>query len=681
MQPQGTNNIDQGPEFSGNNSNNPLLKNFVQKPVTPTSIIGNGQIGPLAPQPASKPTSVVSSNTAANHATGTVQNTLDTAKTNQTNYNTTQQNSAASLSDATQNAGTDQQWITQTRYDGYGQPYIVRIPNPNYKVTPPGTPSTTDQATTDAQNAVAHPNQTQLYNLTNGQQEWVDNTTLINGNKTGYSSTNPTTMGATNVVQGQNGETYKQFADGTYGMFDAAGNYVTAANSAQFQSAQRVQDANTAFDNLNKGILTPNQQNQIDSIKQQYADLINKQTQANANLTGGTTVAQNMYGIGNTTIASGQIKQTVDDGIKKISTLTNQMNDAISKMTQAFQSDDIDLLKTAYDTYNTSQQAVQKQLDQIQTSMQKEADKITTANISINESMAKKYSDVDSTTYPGGITPDMTPEERQAALQTSPSYLQATALKPQLTDDENNWYADFESTGAAKYLSLPGGRSAAGIAQNTPILKAMIAKAVAAGVSGSQFGAALSDKTAAKSALDLMTKQGANLQAQEDKVTQDIAQLKQKASAVSDKDWQSNIPMLQKYIQGIDVNWAPGSSQSYIDYAGLLKTTMTSYARVINSQTGSAGTSVNINDEIQSLIPPGSNPKIAINYLENTAIPEMKHTTDSYKNTQEDLSNTIGNAIGTQNFGAQGSNLSTTNVFSGTGETSSTSGGDYADTW
>lgn len=651
MNPQQT-----GPVSSVNtgvtNFINGLFGSNKPSPQPSPSTPGASQIIPAITQP--KSTSVVSSNTAANNAAGPVTTALTTAQQNQ--QTAAQKKAAQDALDST--ATSDMQFLP-----GSG------APNPNYKPAPTvQTPTTPED---DLGNQVAHPNQTQLYNLTNGQQEWVDNNKLTNGTTTGYSTTNPTAMGAISSVAGSNGETYKQFADGTYGMFDAAGNYVTAANSAQFQSAKRVQDTNTALDNLNNGVLTPTQQSQVDSIKQAYADLISKQTTYNNNYTGGTTIAQNMYGIGNTQIGAGAIKQSVDDGIQKIGALTNQMNDAIAKLEQGFQQDDTDAVKNAYDMYNTSQQAVQKQLDQIQTNLQKEQDKVTAANISINEAFAKKYGDVDSDKYPGGITPDMTPEERQVALQTSPTYLQATALKPQLTPDENDWYAEFESTGASKYLTLPGGRSAAGIAQNTPILKSMIAKAVAAGISGSQFGAALSDKTAAKSALDLMTKQGANLQAQEDKVTQDIAQLKQKANAVSEKDWQSNIPMLQKYIQGIDVNWAPGSSQSYIDYAGLLKTVMTAYARVINSQTGSAGTSVNINDEIQSLIPPGSNPKIAINYLENTAIPEMKHTTDSYKNTEEDLSNTIGNAIGEQNFGSQGSSLSTDSSSTGSVQTNS----------
>ena len=43
---------------------------------------------------------------------------------------------------------------------------------------------------------------------------------------------------------------------------------------------------------------------------------------------------------------------------------------------------------------------------------------------------------------------------------------------------------------------------------------------------------------------------------------------------------------------------------------------MTNYARVVNSQTGSAGTSVSINDEIQSILPPGASPDMAIKYPE-----------------------------------------------------------------
>lgn len=532
-------------------------------------------------------------------------------------------------------------------------PLTTQNQSSNTPTSTPGNPTAEDQ--------VLHEGQTQLYNNTSGQAEWVDNSKITNGTAPGYTATNPQTVAVTGSVQDNNNNTLNQYADGHYGLVDSAGNYVNIT-SQTYNNAKAVSDAQKALTDLQNGILTPDQQSQVNNLiaiqQKDMSDLV----ALNANITGGKTVAENLYGMGNTVSGQGEITKTILDGAQRVKVLQAAQQTAIQDMKNAFQTNDTKALQTAYDNYQGSVTSIKDEINTMATAVANQQIKVDNANTSINTSMAKKYTD---TTDP--ILPTDTAAQRQAKLQTSPTWQADTTIKSVLNPDENDWYADFVSTGAAKNLSLPGGRSAQGIAQNTPIIKAMIAKATAAGISGSQFGAALQDKVAAAHALDLMTKQGANLQAQEDKVTQDISQLEQKANEVSTKEWQSNIPALQKYIQGIDVNFAPGSSQAYIDYAGLLKTTMTAYARVINSQTGSAGTSVNMNEEVQSLIPPGSNPKVAISYLKNTAIPEMQHTTDSYKNTQEDLGNTIASAIGSQNFGAQGSNLSTSSNSSTTG--------------
>ncbi len=127
----------------------------------------------------------------------------------------------------------------------------------------------------------------------------------------GFTPNSPASLGqgVLDMVTTNSGSTIKQLKDGTYQIFGVDGNPVGPTTAAEFYNIKAGQQALTAFNNfLSSGgtTLNPNQQSQIAAIQQQYAALIQKQTVANANLTGGTTVAENMYGMGNTLI--GQVK-------------------------------------------------------------------------------------------------------------------------------------------------------------------------------------------------------------------------------------------------------------------------------------------------------------------------------------------------------------------------------------
>ena len=195
----------------------------------------------------------------------------------------------------------------------------------------------------------------------------------INESATQYGmfDTNPTVAPVKPVLataELPSGTSVKQFNDGTYGMFDVAGKYLGNASATQFKNAQNGQEV---LDKLNQAVngqypLTPNQQAQIDAIKATYGNLIKLQEKANANLTGGTTVAQNLYGIGNTMIAQGEIKGVIDAGIDKIAEIQSRMNSDVAKMTLAFESDNLQDLKDAYNAYANNSKELQNNIDQMQ---------------------------------------------------------------------------------------------------------------------------------------------------------------------------------------------------------------------------------------------------------------------------------------------------------------------------
>lgn len=161
------------------------------------------------------------------------------------------------------------------------------------------------------------------------------------------------------------GTSVKQYQDGTYGLYDVSGKYIGNATQTQFKNAQNGQDV---LDKLNQAVngnypLTASQNAQIDSVKALYSNLIKEQEKANTNFTGGTTVAQNLYGIGNTQMGAGQIKGVVDAGVAKIADIQSRMNSDVAKMTMAFQEGNLSNLKDAYAAFSNNAKELQSNID------------------------------------------------------------------------------------------------------------------------------------------------------------------------------------------------------------------------------------------------------------------------------------------------------------------------------
>lgn len=320
------------------------------KPATVTTTFPDSPTTP-APVPTSAPkvTPVVSSSTASNYLNKTVVPTMQTAQSTLDTY--LKNKNATTISKKTNADGTSELFLSdgsRLKTDASGNPIS------------PTTPEQQIADTADAGMKFAY--------SSDGTRTQIP----ISESATTYGmfDTNPTvapTKPVLATVELPSGTSVKQFNDGTYGMFDVNGKYIGAGTATQFKNAQNGQDV---LDKLNSAIngnypLSASQQAQIDSVKALYANLVKEQEKYNANYTGGTTVAQNLYGIGNTMMGQGAIKGVIDEGIAKVADIQSKMASDVAKMTAAFQSQNLQDLKDAYASYANNAKSLQDNLDRI----------------------------------------------------------------------------------------------------------------------------------------------------------------------------------------------------------------------------------------------------------------------------------------------------------------------------
>lgn len=282
----------------------------------------------------------------------------------------------------------------------------------------------------------------------------------------GYSTTNPTvgpTIAVSDTTTDPVGNVYKQFADGTYGKFNPAGVYLGPASSSDFTSSKDGESLMKSINEVANGTypLTANQQAQVDGIKQQFASLIAAQQVANANLTGGTTVAENLYGMGNTLTGLGEIKGTVDSGIAKIADLNSKLASAVAQMEAGFQTDDMALLKGAYDTYSSTVSARQTELDTMQAAAAKALNDANTL---------KQQNDEFAKTEQDKVTAAITNTQDEAAKGGAPaSVLAAIGSATNATDAINaagQYLQASTDPDVANYMAYASAAKAAG---QTPV--------------------------------------------------------------------------------------------------------------------------------------------------------------------------------------------------------------------
>jgi hypothetical protein len=131
--------------------------------------------------------------------------------------------------------------------------------------------------------------------------------------------------------------------------------------------------------------LNPLQQAQLDSLKSNFQSLIAAQKEANRQYEGaivqaGLTGGRSRYA---PEIEAGNVYNSVQVGIAKVSELNSKMAGAIASMQAGFQENNYKLIRASYDAFTKAQEVKQKNLDKIH-------DDIAEALKATNEANAKK---------------------------------------------------------------------------------------------------------------------------------------------------------------------------------------------------------------------------------------------------------------------------------------------------
>lgn len=229
-----------------------------------------------------------------------------------------------------------------------------------------------------------------------------------------------------------------------------------------------------------------------------------------------------------------------------------------------------------------------------------------------------------------------------------------------LSTDSSNFYAQLASTGVNLNSMLPSlGMGAAAVATKTALLNQIATNATKLGIDGGTFGAMLTDSQAKNKAYTALQKTGSMLTANEDKTNSDFQLLKQLGAKMDASSLQLAVPALNSWLKTGQV--ALTGNADVNNYVGLLTTTMTNYAKVVNSQTSAGGVSVSANNEVQGLLSKGLSTATINNYIDSVATPEMKNTTTSYDTALKGLFGDIASVTDTSGgLGGSGSDTSTT---------------------
>lgn len=626
----------------------------LDNPTTPANVpVTAPAVPPVTSSTTSTPTAVVSSSTATDDLNNNVIPTVDAATA-------AKQAADAAAAQAAQ-AATAARVANQGKpgYDVYGNPVSgTPLTGGGSSTGSGGTPATLDEP--DSGNQFIYDKQT-------GARTQVPVGSQIPSTATTTDVQNaPAVATATTANQ-----TIKQFADGSYGMFDtASGQYIGVASAQNFADAQGVQQAKSDLAAIQNGTypLTAGQTAQLNNISTYYFNLIAAQTLENTNVTANQTTLENLYGMGGSGVSMSAINKSISDGTDKITALNKQMNDALEAMQASIQSDDINLVGKQYDAFTASVADKQKAIDDLETNLQKISDQQEQDNATTNDAMAKKYPD---TTDP--ILPSDTAAQRQAKLQTSPNYVQDNTIATSLNTDENKFWADMSLSGVSLAGILPNlGIGAVAAQAKLNIMKTIADNAGTLGLTAQDVADSILDKKAKAATYTKLQAQGTQLAAQESKVESDFALVKEAGAQVPDNVMQSGIPILQNWIN-TGVLGTTGNP-ALNNYLGLLTTSLTNYARVVAGQTGGSGTTASMNTEVQNIIDKGLSISAVNDYIDKAAIPEMQNTISGYNTTMKSVMGAMNVADGTLNTTGGGLGLGTSSTDTSTNTSTTPTG-------
>lgn len=228
-----------------------------------------------------------------------------------------------------------------------------------------------------------------------------------------------------------------------------------------------------------------------------------------------------------------------------------------------------------------------------------------------------------------------------------------TTTSTGFTPTATNFWAEAAASGVNTNSLLPSlGMGAAAVATKTALLNKIADNAQILGIDGATFGALLTDSRAKQSTYSQLQKQGSALQVSEQKTLSDFNLLKQAGAKMDANSWNVAIPALNSWLRTGQV--ATTGNADVNNYLGLLTTSLTNYAKVVNSQTSSSGVTVSANGEVQNLIGKGLSTASVNSYIDNVATPEMHNTTSSYDSALKGLFGNIKDVQSGSNTGGLG---------------------------
>lgn len=548
------------------------------------------------------PTSVVSAKTAANTA-AKVKQTVNTQNTT----NSAKQHSTYDAADPNKLVNGKLLNPPGALYDRNTGSYIGPGTDPNLAAT--DTDPTQNKTVEDHMaDETMHPGQVQMYNQKTGAQEWVA------PNTPGYSSQNPQTRKDVSATANTgNGVQYKQFSDGSYGRYDAAGNFSPTTAQA-FSDAKQQEGVKSKIDSILNGsfVLPQNQQAQLTGIQAKYADLIAKQETENANVTGATTIAENLYGLGNTLTGKGVITKAVNDGIAKVATLQASLANDLATMTSAFEKDDMAMLKDSWDSYQSNQADIQNEIDATAAKVQAEQDKLDAKYEAYALQQSAKYADA-------GILPTDTPQEVDRKKQeNSQIYKQEASTKSGVVDQDvlDGMLKIYNKTG-----SIPAGMGNASVE---------LKKAFYAAIGGDTN--LTDDATANKAALGAATKALATQQNQYNATQTSIGTLKSSMNRVEGylkPLADTGSPLLNKPLRALSGKVL--GNKEYSGFQNEINTVANEYAKIISGASASiAGVSVQGVEDIKKAL----NDNVTAGQLE-TVLDAMRQDVNARLTTQK----------------------------------------------
>lgn len=180
---------------------------------------------------------------------------------------------------------------------------------------------------------------------------------------------------------------------------DAATSLAPLNTQATDLQAERDAASVTAINQLNSiatGVypLTPSESSLLDSTKQMYLATIQGQNMANDAATGQMTELAASLGI-NTSAPSqaiGLIHQTISEGADKVADLNGKMAQSLATLSQGFQKDDFDMVKTSWDETAKNFDDRLKTISDMQTAItaavkQQKSDLMDTAKLTLSTMM------------------------------------------------------------------------------------------------------------------------------------------------------------------------------------------------------------------------------------------------------------------------------------------------------